>query len=227
MDSIHTTRTRLLTPFVPHVNPAIGQIVDKQTFWSRVRSGKERVDTLAREVFCQTTLTIKGADDDENEDAMGSDGNVLSSSLEEERSGGPSSQKRLSATEAATAGGGIVRVHSIFETASHLVREEGVTWCLVCFLFVCEGRRPITNCLARVFFFHDGSIPRDDAPIDHVETGKCARECIIFGVGGFYSKKPLLFILFFRCARCALYSLVDAVVKVPVVMLVVLVDRTI
>ncbi|CAN0529742.1 unnamed protein product, partial [Laminaria digitata] len=36
------------------------KIVDKQAFWSRVRIGKERVDTLAREVFCQTVLTLKG-----------------------------------------------------------------------------------------------------------------------------------------------------------------------
>lgn len=121
-------RTPLLTQFCPTRPPAYltEQIVDKQAFWSRVRTGKERVDTLAREVFCQTTLTIKGADDEDDGDGdggLGSDVGVLGSSLEE-RFGEPSSPRRPSGAEAATEGGGIVRVHSIFETANDLVSEK-------------------------------------------------------------------------------------------------------
>lgn len=94
--------------------------MDKQAFWSRVRTGKERVDTLAREVFCQTTLTIKGADEDDDAE-WGADRSALGPGPSEERSGEPSSPRMPSGAEAATEGGGIVRVHSIFETASDLV----------------------------------------------------------------------------------------------------------
>lgn len=38
------------------------KIIDKKEFWSRVKRGQERPDTLVREVAIQTTLAIKGAD---------------------------------------------------------------------------------------------------------------------------------------------------------------------
>ncbi|CAM9343738.1 unnamed protein product, partial [Ectocarpus sp. 13 AM-2016] len=85
------------------------KIVNKQAFWSRVRVGKERVDTLAREVFCQTTLTIKGADA-----ASGAAAGDDPSSEE--------SSEELIASDG-TGGGGIVRIHSIFETADDLILE--------------------------------------------------------------------------------------------------------
>lgn len=119
------------------------QVVDKQAFWSRVRTGKERVDSLAREVFCQTTLTIKGADGDRDHDyspgvaapaaaASAQDDNQIDSDPGEEGGEGKEedcsrerSFRRPSGDEAVaadgTGGGGIVRVHSIMETADDLV----------------------------------------------------------------------------------------------------------
>ena len=38
------------------------KIIDKKEFWSRVKKGQERPDTLVREVAIQTTLTVQGSD---------------------------------------------------------------------------------------------------------------------------------------------------------------------
>jgi len=38
------------------------KIIDKKEFWSRVKKGRERADTLVREAAVQTTLTVQGAD---------------------------------------------------------------------------------------------------------------------------------------------------------------------
>lgn len=38
------------------------KIIDKKEFWSTVRKGRERVDTLVREAAVQTTLAVKGGD---------------------------------------------------------------------------------------------------------------------------------------------------------------------
>lgn len=111
-----------------------------------MRARKERVDSLAREVFCQTTLTIKGADRDRDHDFPAAaaaatttavDRQSVSGSgreqgegkeVEEERSK-EQSFRRPSGDEAVaadgTGGGGIVRVHSIMETADDLVSGRG------------------------------------------------------------------------------------------------------
>lgn len=38
------------------------KIIDKKEFWSRVKRGRERADTLVREAAVQTTLSVKGGD---------------------------------------------------------------------------------------------------------------------------------------------------------------------
>ena len=38
------------------------KIIDKKEFWSRVKKGQERPDTLVREVAIQTTLAVQGSD---------------------------------------------------------------------------------------------------------------------------------------------------------------------
>jgi serine/threonine protein kinase len=38
------------------------KIIDKKEFWSRVKKGRERADTLVREAAIQTTLTVQGTD---------------------------------------------------------------------------------------------------------------------------------------------------------------------
>jgi len=38
------------------------KIIDKREFWSRVKKGRERADTLVREAAVQTTLAVKGGD---------------------------------------------------------------------------------------------------------------------------------------------------------------------
>ena len=38
------------------------KIIDKKEFWSRVKKGRERKDTLVREAAVQTTLAVKGGD---------------------------------------------------------------------------------------------------------------------------------------------------------------------
>lgn len=38
------------------------KIIDKREFWSRVKKGQERPDTLVREVAIQTTLAVQGSD---------------------------------------------------------------------------------------------------------------------------------------------------------------------
>jgi len=38
------------------------KIIDKKEFWSRVKKGRERADTLVREAAVQTTLSVKGKD---------------------------------------------------------------------------------------------------------------------------------------------------------------------
>lgn len=128
------------------------QVVDKQAFWSRVRIGRERVDTLAREVFCQTTLTVRGSVDADADLLAGLDFSIgggggggdfdpTSGSYYGRRNPSPSreekekeqqseecsSSRRRRRSFDAIGGGGIVRVHSILETASDLVseREEG------------------------------------------------------------------------------------------------------
>lgn len=78
--------------------------MDKQAFWSRVRSGTERADALAREVFCQTVLTWHGPDNDDN------------SYLARSERDGKDSEERPH-------GNGIVRLHSVLETATELVRS--------------------------------------------------------------------------------------------------------
>ncbi|CAN0015061.1 unnamed protein product [Ectocarpus sp. 6 AP-2014] len=104
------------------------KIVNKQAFWSRVRVGKERVDTLAREVFCQTTLTIKGADAASGAAAGGDPSSQESSEERSEERSEDQSSRGAGGAEAVvacdgTGGGGIVRIHSIFETADDLILE--------------------------------------------------------------------------------------------------------
>lgn len=36
--------------------------MDKRTFWNRVHVGAERIDAMAREVFCHLFLTMEGSD---------------------------------------------------------------------------------------------------------------------------------------------------------------------
>ena len=94
------------------------KIVDKQAFWARVRSGKERADALAREVFCQTVLTRHNTDVDDSFDAISKREGVTS----EARHGGSYNQPRFGCD----CGGGIVRLHSVLETATELVRSKQV-----------------------------------------------------------------------------------------------------
>jgi len=46
---------------VPEYNCAL-KIIDKREFWSRVKKGRERADTLVREAAVQTTLAVQGGD---------------------------------------------------------------------------------------------------------------------------------------------------------------------
>lgn len=119
-----------------------------------MRVGKERVDTLAREVFCQTSLTIKGADAASGAAAGGGGGSYSESypcgNSPEERSEKRSedrSSRGMGEAEAVvasdgTGGGGIVRIHSIFETADDLVSDGecgAETLLHIWFCFVLEG----------------------------------------------------------------------------------------
>lgn len=126
--------------------------MDKQAFWSRVRVGKERVDTLAREVFCQTVLTLKGEGSrcksepdlsfescsefgsengsefgSERGSEYGSDTNSASDTegifYIEDSSWEPSARRYTSDGDG-DGGGGVVRLHSILETANELVSVE-------------------------------------------------------------------------------------------------------
>lgn len=86
------------------------------------------MDTLAREVFCQTTLTIKGADAASGAAAGGDPSSEESSEERSEERSEDRSSRGAGGAEAVvasdgTGGGGIVRIHSIFETADDLVSD--------------------------------------------------------------------------------------------------------
>lgn len=136
--------------------------MDKQAFWSRVCTGKERADTLAREVFCQIMLTRKSFDSDldpegtSDSDPEYSEGDSCSGS-DTDTSDGHShhhspwvqegSEKRSpdrlhercyrheekakrdlgeadQKLSLAARSGGIVRLHSVLETANELVSSR-------------------------------------------------------------------------------------------------------
>lgn len=137
--------------------------MDKHAFWSRVRSGKERADTLAREVFCQAMLTctsdsMYGCEDSETGTfrgknsndgkvaTVGAAGGLCCGGVREEgvmatpaagpgqgaaHGRAPTGDERDCCLagdggrqEAVAAGGGIVRLQSIMETTSSLVRRR-------------------------------------------------------------------------------------------------------
>lgn len=98
--------------------------MDKQAFWSRVRNGTERADALAREVFCQTVLTWHEPD---NNDTSYLARFEQEGKYPEERPHGNAIH------HSREGGGGIVRLHSVLETATELVRSYRVT---------CNGNKP-------------------------------------------------------------------------------------
>lgn len=141
--------------------------MDKHAFWSRVRTGKERADTLAREVFCQAMLTCTSdntygcensetgtfrekTSNDGTVASVGAAGGLFCGGIREEGvmataaagSGQGAADGRAPTgderdrclardggrQEAVAAGGGIVRLLSILETTSSLVRRRVWVW---------------------------------------------------------------------------------------------------
>lgn len=142
-----------LPPCLPRQNEPCMQIIDKNAFWSRVRVGQERADTLAREVFCQSLLTRDVDDYDDDEIALQEAQSshqpsqaYESKEIPRDGQGGEQQhhyhrhQQRQLHQQASVVvgkrdelgrgpalrrrGGGIVRLHSVLETADELVRSR-------------------------------------------------------------------------------------------------------